>query len=84
MTVYGLTAIGKILGSNGLLETFSDTTDIDFMIKFFEKETDRVFGTTNSVVLYMDKITENPDQEDDKTLERIYTNSDYQENLANI
>lgn len=84
MTVYSLIAIGKILGSNGLLKTFSDTTEIDFMIKFFEKETDRLFGTTNSVVIYMDKITENPDQEDGNTLERIYTSIGYQENIANI
>ncbi len=84
MTVYAVTSIGQRVGTNGLEETFNETEDIDFMIKFFEKETNRVFGTTKSVVLYMDKESENDDKDGDKIRDRIYTNGDYQERLANI
>lgn len=84
MTVYALTSIGQIIGTNGLEETFNETADIDFMIQFFENETNRVFGTRGSVVLYMDTVTENPDKEGDKIRERIYTNGAYQVSLENI
>ena len=77
-------------GTQGHEETFSDTVGIDFILKFFEKETDRANETTNSIVLFMDKVIENVDgsiklnSEGYQILERIYLNKAFSDELSRI
>ena len=75
-------------GTQGHEETFSEPVENDYMIQYFEKETNRANDTSNSIVLYMKKVLQNEDgsikldSKGGKMLESIYINADYAKDLA--
>jgi hypothetical protein len=86
MTVQAL--VRHTFGTQGHEETFSEPVENDFMIKYFEKETNRANDTSNSIVLYIKKVIQNEDgsikinSEGDKILESIYINAAYAKELS--
>lgn len=90
ITIYALIRHSRGLGYQGEQDEFGNTVSNNQLIKHFEEKVNRINKTTDSVVLYMQKLVENVDgtpkldSEKRQELETIYVNQQYLRELSNI
>lgn len=92
MTIYALTRYSKghERGHQGGTDKFDDNVTIDFLIKHFQMEVNRVNNTNDSIVLFMQELVENEDgtpklnSEGKQELKSIYVDKQYLVDLSNI
>lgn len=90
MTIYVLVRHSGGLSLQGENDIFDDKTNKDVIIKHFEEKVNKINGTNDSVVLFIQKLVENEDgtpkldADQRQVLKTIYADRQYVADLSNI